>query len=397
MFVYSRAYANRMKPRYKHAKKLESSALGVVQEVLTSFRVVKAFGREEHEARRFVHHSREGVRARIRLGIAEGGFGLLVGTTTAIGGAAVLFVGARSVQAGALTLGELLMVLAYLGQLYSPVRTMGKNVAGLQKQLASAERAFELLDETPHVQERPDAVSLGRARGAVEFRNVSFGYDAGRPVFENVSFAVEPGGRVGIVGRTGSGKTTLVSLLTRFYDPVAGTIFLDGRDVSEYRLADLCRQFSIVLQDALLFSSTIADNIAYARPEADLQDIVRAATIAGAHEFISKLPDGYDTVVGERGMRLSGGERQRISLARAFLKDAPILILDEPTSAVDVQTEAAILATMETLMQGRTTFIIAHRLGTLDACDSLVELRDGEVKWQRSHATEPSPRASEVG
>jgi ATP-binding cassette, subfamily B, bacterial len=383
MFLYARAYSTRMKPRYKDAKKLESTALGVVQEVLTSFRVVKAFGREEHEEQRFIDRSTEGVRARIRLGLAEGLFGLLVGTTTAIGTAAVIFFGVQSVQAGTLTLGALLMIVAYLGQLYGPVKTMGKSVAGIQKQLASAERAFELLDEAPHVAERPDARPIERAAGEVEFQDVSFAYEPGQRILDRVSFRVESGGRVGVVGRTGAGKTTLVSLLTRFYDPDSGLILLDAYDLESYRLADLRRQFSIVLQDPVLFSSTIAANIAYARPDAAMKDIVSAATAAGVHGFVTGLPNGYETMVGERGMRLSGGERQRISLARAFLKDAPILILDEPTSSVDVQTEASIMEAMHRLMDGRTTFMIAHRLSTLDACDLILRLEDGDVHVER--------------
>jgi len=379
LFGFSRAYAKRMKPRYKHVKDLESSALGVVQEILTGFRVVKAFGREQHEQQRFLEHSSASVRERVRLGIAEGAFGLLVGGTTALGTAAVIYIGVRNVQEGSLKLGELLMIVSYLAQLYGPVKTISKNVSGLQKQLASAERAFELLDEVPHIAEKPHAAAIGRARGAIAIDHVSFAYDGQNNVLQDVSFAVRPGERIGIVGRTGAGKTTLVSLLTRFYAPDAGSILLDGRDLSDYKLADLRNQFSIVLQEPVLFSTSIADNIAYARPDASMDEIVSAAKAAGAHDFIVRMDDGYDTVVGERGNRLSGGERQRISLARAFLKNAPILVLDEPTSSVDVETEASIMGTMERLMEGRTTFMIAHRLSTLRGCDRLLELSDKQV------------------
>src|SRR5437899_41031 len=276
------------------------------------------------------------------------------------------------------------MVMASISRLYEPLKTISKKSASLQSHLASAERAFALLDHPPDVSERPNARRLARATGAVAFRHVSFAYDGGSRRLHDVSFDVDPGTRVGITGATGAGKTTLLSLLTRFYDPTEGQILLDGVDLREYRLADLRHQFAIVLQDPVLFSTSIAENIAYARPTAGHQDIVAAAKAANAHEFIVGLPDGYETRVGERGMRLSGGERQRVSLARAFLKDAPILIFDEPTSSVDVRTEAAILEAMERLMNGRTTFVIAHRLTTLKNCDSLLVIEDGRLVDSKS-------------
>src|SRR5437016_1287889 len=252
-------------------------------------------------------------------------------------------------------------------------------MASMQSHLASAERAFSLLDEAPDVCERPHARPLGRSSGAMTFRNVSFGYNSERPVLRNLSFEVAPGTCLGIAGATGAGKTTLVNLLTRFYDPTAGQILLDGGDLRDYKLADLRNQFAIVLQEPVLFSTSITENIAYARPGAHQNEIIAAAKAANAHDFISRLPQGYLTPVGERGMCLSGGERQRISIARAFLKDAPILILDEPTSSVDVKTESAIVEAMERLMQGRTTFIIAHRPSTLKHCDLLLRIEHGRV------------------
>src|SRR5437763_11219457 len=252
--------------------------------------------------------------------------------------AAVLLIGVGHVRAGTLTLGQLLMVLGYLAQLYEPLKTMSRKATGLQGYLASAERAFALLDEQPDVPERPHARTVTRATGAVEFRGVSFAYGPDRPVLQDVSFAIAPGTRLGVVGATGAGKTTLISLLTRFYDPTGGQILLDGVDLRDYKLDDLRRQFAVVLQEPLLFSTSIAENIAYARASASQAEIEAAAKAANAHNFIIGLPQAYQTVVGERGMRLSGGERQRISIARAFLKDAPILILDEPTSSVDLQT-----------------------------------------------------------
>jgi ATP-binding cassette subfamily B protein len=378
LYLIARSYRPRLRKQSREVKKLESSALSVVQEVLTAMRVVKAFGQEDREAARFVGKSQLGLRARLRLIFTESRFGLIVGVTTAAGSASALFIGARLVQSETMTLGELLLVMSYLTQLYEPLKTASKKAAAIQNALASAERAFGLLDEAPDVRESPEARSIDRAYGSIRFEDVSFAYGKDRlDVLEGVSFAVHPGTRLGIAGATGAGKTTLVSLLTRFYDPARGAIYLDGYDLRDYKLADLRNQFAIVLQEPVLFSTTIAENIAYARLDATMEQIVEAARAANAHEFISRLPEGYDTLVGERGMRLSGGERQRISLARAFLKDAPILILDEPTSSVDVKTEAAIMESMERLMAGRTAIMIAHRLSTLEHCDRVIRIERG--------------------
>jgi len=378
-YAYARAYNRRMRDRYVRAAAVESGALGVVQEVLSAFRVVKAFGREDREEQRFALRAGEGVRARIRLARSESAFGLLINGTTAVGTGIVMVIGFESVNSGRITLGQLLVVLAYLAQLYHPLETISRQAANLQSSLASAQRAFELLDAVPDVVERADARPLDRARGRIEFEHVSFAYDDAHPVIHDVSLAIERGLRVGIAGPTGAGKTTLLSLLMRFYEPTGGRILLDGVDLRDYRLRDLRDQFALVLQEPVLFSTTIAENIAYGREGATREEVETAARSAVAHDFISVLPDGYETVVGERGMTLSGGERQRIALARAFLKDAPVLLLDEPTSSVDVVTEAAIVEAMERLMSGRTTFMIAHRLSTLDVCDVRVQLDHGRL------------------
>ena len=379
LFLLSRTYRPRLRKQSRAVRSLESSALSVVQEALSVVRVVKAFGREDQEEERYVQRATEGIRARVMLALAEGQYGLLVGLTSAVGTAAVLWIGVRHVQSGALSVGTLLVVLSYLGNLYGPLKTIGKQAASLQGNLASAERAFSVFDQAPDVAETPHPRPLERAKGAVEFQDVSFAYAEGGQVLHDIALAVPSGARVGIAGRTGAGKTTLMSLLTRFYDPSAGRILLDGIDLREFKLADLRNQFAIVLQEPVLFSSSIAENIAYARPDASQEEIERAAKLADAHDFITALPDGYETLVGERGMMLSGGERQRISLARAFLKDAPILLLDEPTSSVDTKTEAAIMEAMERLMHGRTSFIIAHRASTLENCDVRMELEQGRV------------------
>jgi ATP-binding cassette, subfamily B, bacterial len=360
-------------------KQLESSAMRVFQEVLSTMRVVKAFGQEDREHKRFLLRSGEGTRARIRNAVSQGAFGVLVGLIMALGSAIVLYLGVRHVQARIITLGSLLLVMGYLTQLYDPLRTVSRKMASLQLHLASAERAFSLLDEVGEVVEKPNAIALQRASGHVSFREVNFSYDQERPILRDVSFDVPPATRVGIAGATGAGKTTLLNLLLRFYDPISGQILLDGVDLSDYRLADLRRQFAIVLQEPVLFSTTIGENISYGRPEATPDQLVAAAQAARVHDFIAALPDGYDTVLGERGMSVSGGERQRISIARAFLKDAPILLLDEPTSSVDVDTEAGILDAMERLMEGRTVFMIAHRTSTLESCEVRLELREGRL------------------
>src|SRR3989441_1025356 len=391
LFMLSRLYRPRMRRQSRQVKKLESSALAVVQETLGALRVVKAFGQESRETDRFVHRSTEGVTARIRMALMEGRYGMLVGLTSVLGTAAVLFIGVRHVVEGVLTVGQLWMALRYLDNLYEPLKTISKKAAGIQSYLASAERAFALLDEQPEVPERPDARPLERARGALEFRGVSFAYGPDRPVLHDVSCVIPPGTRLGIVGATGAGKTTLISLLTRFYDPQEGAILLDGTDLREYRLTDLRRQFAVVLQEAVLFSTSIADNIAYAAPGATRPQIVAAAQAANAHEFIERLPQGYETEVGERGVKLSGGQRQRIALARAFLKDSPVLILDEPTSGVDAHTEAAIVEALGRLQQGRTVIIISHRPSAVARCSAMIRIEHGRIVVDTSQAAAPAP------
>jgi ATP-binding cassette subfamily B protein len=279
--------------------------------------------------------------------------------------------------------------MGYLSRLYGPFQEITKSINLLQASIASAERAFALLDEPPEVVEKVNARGLSRAKGQISFQDVSFSYPGVTPfVLSGVSFDIKPGSRLGITGTTGAGKTTLVSLLLRLYDPTAGRILLDGTDLRDYKLADLRNQFSVALQEPVLFSVSVAENIAYARPQASEKELVAAARSANVHEFIMTLPDGYQTLVGERGMRLSGGERQRIALARAFLKDAPILVLDEPTSSVDLKTESAIMDAMERLMRGRTTLMIAHRLSTLSQCDLRLALENGRSStvWDAERA-----------
>lgn len=380
LYMLSNQYNKRMRPKYTQVQRLDSSVLGIIQEVMTSFRVVKAFGREESEEQRFSDRSRESIKKKLHLSFSEGMFSVYVNFVTTAGTAAVLYIGVRNVLSGVITLGELLIVLTYLSQLYVPLKSISQQVTGLQSSLACAHRALELLDEHPDVTEKPHAKALIHAHGAIEYKDVCFSYGVNKPVLKNVSFSVPAGKRVGIRGKTGAGKTTLVSLLPRFYDSASGEVLIDGVDVRDYKLRDLRSQFSIVLQDSILFSTTIYENILYAKPGASREEVENAAKAANAHDFIMKLTDGYDTRVGEHGMKLSGGERQRIALARAFLKDAPILLLDEPTSSVDTKTEELIMQAMERLMKDRTTIMIAHRLTTLEKCDMLLEVSDGKLE-----------------
>ena len=378
LYLLTSICSRRVRARWAELKAAESAAMGVVQEVLAALRTVKSFNREEHEGDRFVGRAGKLVTGNVRIVMIEGGFNLLVGLTIALGTAAVLVIGVWHVQAGVLSLGSLLLVIGYLAQLYRPVETISRQVTRLQSYIASAERACALLDSPADVAQRPSARPLQRASGRIDFEHVSFAYGAER-VLDDIVFDIAPGTAVGIVGRTGAGKTTMMNLLTRFYDPTGGRILVDGVDLRDYQVDDLRRQFALVLQEPVLFSTTVGENIAYARSDATRDEIIAAAKAANAHDFIMRLPEGYHTPVGERGLTLSGGERQRISLARAFLKDAPILILDEPTSAVDAGTEAAIIESLDRLIAGRTSFIIAHRPTTIRHCDLIIHIEGGRL------------------
>jgi ATP-binding cassette subfamily B protein len=375
-----RFFGVRMRKKWKKVNEMGSASMSVVHETLSALRVVKAFGREDTERDRFADRSDRKIRSQMdatRLGIT---YRILVGFTTTGASSVILYVGTLHVMEGILSLGELLMVIAYIGQIFGPLRTMTQSTTGLSNALSSAERVFDVLDQAPEVENRPDARSVERVAGGIEFVDVTFSYQPEHPVLRNVTFDVAAGSRVGIQGSTGAGKSTLLSLMMRFSDPDSGRILLDGVDLRDYRLEDLRNQFAMVLQEPVLFSTSLRENIAYARAHATDEEVIQAARLANADDFIMSLPKGYDTEVGERGMMLSGGERQRISLARAFLKDAPILVLDEPTSSVDVNTEKEILDALQRLMGGRTTFMIAHRLSTLGDCNVRLEMEGGNLR-----------------
>jgi ATP-binding cassette, subfamily B, bacterial len=380
---------HRLRGRWHGVREQESAAQSVVQEALGALRVVTVFGQEQRELERFEREAKRGLARRLGVVRLEGGLALLMGLATALGTTVILFLGVREVQAGALTAGGLLLILGYIAQLYAPLQAIGTHLTTQQRALVSAERAFALLDGRKQLTERPDARSLERVRGEVRFEHVRFAYPgAAQRVFEDVSLDVAAGARVGIVGRSGAGKSTLINLVIRLFDPDGGRVLLDGIDVRDVRLADLRAQFSVVSQDVALFSTTIAENIAYARPHASRAEIVAAATLGGAHDFICRLPNGYETPLGANGMTLSGGERQRVALARAFLKDAPILVLDEPTSALDADSERGVRAALETLMRGRTVFVIAHQSGVLEDVDFLLRVGGGRVM----HEDRPLPQ-----
>src|SRR3989454_4612351 len=379
MFLLIVVFRPRIRAGWRKYRNSETAAMAVAQETLGASRLVKSDGQEERKSQQLVSHYSESQAAALRVQVDGAVYNLLVGVVTAAGLAAVLFVGIGHVESGVLSLGSLLVVNFYVTQLYGPLRNVGQSLLDIQMSLTGIERYHAVMDEKPDVPESPNAIPLAKAKGKIAFENVSFEYLKNHPVLHDVSFELALGDRLGVVGPTGSGKSTLSNLLLRLFDPNQGSITLDDRDLRDYKVADLRNQFAVVHQETVLFSTTVAENIRFARPDASMEEIVKAATQANAHEFITNLPDGYNTLVGERGMKLSGGERQRISLARAFLKDAPILVLDEPTSSLDVHTEGAILETIQKLMQGKTTIMIAHRPSTLRDCNLVLILESGRV------------------
>lgn len=390
LYVSIRYYVKRIQPRLFHVKGLEGESLAIIHESVSMFRVIVAFGREAFEYLRFRKQAETAIDQRIKLTVRQTLFSLAVHVTTAVGTAAVLWVGATAVLQGQLTLGELLVVIAYIASVYRPLEAISTTIGGLQDVYVNLDIAFGIMDQKPDIADAPDAVPtrpVPKSRGGchIAYKNVSFSYAGRTDTLKNVTFEVKAGQVVAIVGPTGAGKTTLVSLLPRFYDSSGGKILVDGVDVKKLGLRSLRSQISVVLQEPLLFSGTITENIRYGRQNATMEEVIEAARQANAHDFIVKLPQQYDTELGERGAKLSGGERQRISVARAFVKDAPILILDEPTSAIDSRTEAVILDALDRLMDGRTTFMIAHRLSTVRRADLILVVDGGRIVEQGTH------------
>lgn len=375
-------FAHRIRRESTFIQEQESAVLVQAQEGLSSIRMVHAFGREEFEVLQFHQRAQQSLQANLRLTLTNVNSALVISTLMVIGTAAMYYVGTLHVLAGTLTLGSLLVFSAYLLMLYQPLESLTYTAWAMEGATAGARRCFEVLDRQDDVVDSPDAIAISETKGAIEFRGVSFGYAHDRPVLHNVDVRIDPNQIIALVGGTGAGKSTLLSLVPRFYDPTSGLVTLDGRDLRQITKKSLRGQIGIVLQDTILFSTSVRENIAYGRPDATEDEIVDAARRAQADEFIGQLPDGYASTVGERGGHLSVGQRQRIGIARAFLKNAPILLLDEPTSALDPTTEAAIMETIVQLMRGRTTLIATHRLATIHNVDQIVVVERGRIVEQ---------------
>jgi ATP-binding cassette, subfamily B, bacterial len=377
-------YATRIEPRLQDVRRLEGQSLAIVHEAMSMLRVVVAFGKEDHEHHAFRSQGKEAVTARIGVTVRQTLFSLAVNTITAAGTALVLGYGALQVIHNHLTVGELIVILAYVAAVYQPLQQISATFSALQNEFISLRQSLALLERKPAVENASDAMPVTTA-GVIAFEDVGFDYEGRVGTLQDVSFEVEQGQRIAIVGPTGAGKTTLVSLIPRFFDPKRGAICLDGRDLRSLTMESLRAQISVVHQEPLLFSGSVTDNIRYSRMDASMDEVVRAAEAANAHDFVTSWPKQYETRLGERGSQLSGGERQRIAIARAFLKEAPILILDEPTSAIDSRTEKVILDALDRLMVGRTSFVIAHRLSTVRGADRILVMDDGRLVEQGTH------------
>jgi ATP-binding cassette, subfamily B, bacterial len=377
-----RYFADRVRRQSTTIQERESDLLTLAQEGISQIRMVHAFGRESFEIRQFRKRAARSLEAGLRFNITSIFSSLVVGTLMAVGTALMYYVGARQVLAGALTLGDLTVFVSYLLMLYQPLEQLSYTAWALEGAAAAAARCFEVLDREDDVPDAPNAKAITRARRDIEFRDVSFGYSRDRLILKHISLKIPHGETLAFVGGTGAGKSTLLSLVPRFYDPTIGAVFLDGYDLRELTKKSLRAQIGMVLQDTVLFSTNIKENIAYGRPGASDSEIIEAAKRAQAYDFIMNMPQGFQSAVGERGSHLSVGQRQRIGIARAFLKDAPILLLDEPTSALDPSTEHAIIETLAELMQGRTTLIITHRLATVHSLGRIVVLESGMIAEQ---------------
>ena len=372
-------FASRIRTESTSIQEHESAVLAQAQEGLSSIRMVHAFGREDFEVMQFHQQAQQSLQANLRLTLTNVNSALVISTLMVIGTAAMYYVGTLHVLAGTLSLGSLLVFSAYLLMLYQPLESLTYTAWAMEGATAGAKRCFEILDSQDDVRDSPNAVDISSAKGAIELRAADFGYAESRIVLRDINLSIAPNQIVGLVGGTGAGKSTLLSLVPRFYDPTTGSVMLDGRDVREITKKSLRAQIAIVLQDTLLFSTTVRENIAYGRPDATEEEIIEAARRAQADEFIRQMPQEYSSLVGERGGHLSVGQRQRIGIARAFLKNAPILLLDEPTSALDPSTEAAIMETIKELMRGRTTLIATHRLATIHNLDQIIVLEHGRI------------------
>ena len=385
LFAVVFTYTRKIKKASRAVRKKEGEMASIIQEVFSAVRVVKAFAREDYEQRRYELESMESVGIALRARGLKARLSPMVEMIVAGGTCMVLWFGARMVLDGSLSTGSLIVFVLYLGRMYKPMQELSKMTDTYTKAAVAWERIQEVLQTKRDIEDLPGAVPAPPFRGSIEFDHVAFSYGPGLPVLHDVSFGIEPGEMVALVGPTGSGKSTITSLVARFYDPTAGVVKIDGCDIRQFQQSTLRRQIGFVLQETLLFHGTIATNIAYGKSGATMDEIVRAAELANASEFIDKMPDGYDTVVGERGVTLSGGQRQRIAIARALIRSLPILILDEPTSGLDAESEQLVFDALGRLMEGKTSIVIAHRLATIERADRIIVIEDGGIVETGKH------------
>lgn len=385
LLVVVYTYTRRIKQASRAVRGEEAELVSIVQEVLSSIRIVKAFAREEHQQQRFDAESQRTFDLTLRARDVKAKLSPAVDMIVAVGTALVLWFGARQAMAGTLTPGLLVVFLLYLGKMYKPIRELSKMTDTYSRAIVGWDRIVDFFALELSVRDMPGASPAPRFRGAIELEHVTFAYSPDRPALDDLSLRIEPGQIAALVGPTGSGKTTVVSLIPRLYDPQSGRVLIDGLDVRTLQRRSVREQISVVLQDSLLFRGSIRDNIAFAKPDATRAEIVRAAQLANADEFIDRLPNGYETVIGERGVTLSAGQRQRIAIARAVLRDAPILILDEPSTALDAASEELVLSAIERLVRGKTTIVIAHRLSTVQNADVIFVLENGRVTARGTH------------
>jgi len=369
----------------RRQRRAEGQIAAKASEVLSSMHLVQAFGRGSYEKERFDSDSAEALKESVRTARLEAAAARAADLTVAVGTWAVVLVGSLEALKGQMTPGNVLVFAAYMNSMYTPIRNLAKLSSRVSRAAVTGRRIADVMDLEPHVTDAADAIEAANLKGSIAFDNVSFAYDTGEPVLKNVSFSVAPGQHVALLGRSGSGKSTLSALTLRLYDAQTGSITIDGVDIRKYRLESLRQEFGIVLQDSLLFATTVRENIAYGKLDATKQEIVAAAKAANAHEFIMELENGYDTVVGERGTTLSGGQRQRIAIARTFIRNMPILILDEPMTGLDIESESTVREALQRLMAGRTSILITHDLETAADADLILLLADGRIIEQGSH------------
>lgn len=385
LFVIVYTYTRRIKKASRAVRKKEGEITSVVQEVLTSIRVVKAFAREDYEVKRLEEEGLEGIEIALRARSLKAKLTPIVDVIVAVGTCLVLWFGAGLVLRGSLSAGALVVFILYLSKMYKPMQELSKMTDTYSKAAVGYERVKEILETEREVKDARRAVRAPRFKGQIEFEGVSFFYTPESPILKDVSFKIRAGAVAALVGPTGAGKTSIISLVARFYDPVSGTVKIDGSDIRKYRQKSLRQQISFVLQETMLFHAPVWQNIAYGKPEASRDEIIHAAELANASEFIDKLPERYDTVLGERGMTLSGGQRQRIAIARAVIRNTPILILDEPTSGLDSASEKLVFDALDRLMENKTTIVIAHRLSTVRGADVIFVVEDGHIVQEGKH------------